>query len=237
MNNAIDSSKLLDSRNQDLFDMVCSKYEVTFEPSFSGHHSIYTIGNRITFYIPDGDYCADTFSHELLHGYIDYYDINITGNLKSIISGSNLLSKIFDTGLIEHITNCIAHTLMLPVFLDRGFERAKFLSDYEDFKAEPGIINQIGKLYKQGNRYNVEAINLFIGKYFAFKCDPNPTFDYQNELNQLKKIDTHLYRILDDYFSKWSNYDFTNDEFKLYREINTGLYDNLKPWMSGKKFL
>ena len=237
MNNAIDSSKLIDSRNQDLFERVCSKFDVTFGPSFSGHHSIYTIGSRITFYIPDGVYCVDTFSHELLHGYIDYCGINITGNLKNTISGSNLLSKIFDTRLIEHITNSIAHTLMLPIFLERGFERAKFLSDYENFKAEPGIMNQIGKLYKKGNQYNVEAINTFIGKYFAFKCDPNPAFDYHTELGQLKKIDAQLYCILDNYFFQWADYDFTNDEFSRYREINAGLYNNLKLWMSRKKFV
>lgn len=236
MNNAIDSSKLIDSRNQDLFYMVCSKFAVNFEFSPVGHHSIYTIGNQITFYIPEGDYCVDTFSHELLHGYMDYCGVNITGNLKNNISGSNLLSKIFDTDLIEHMTNSIAHTLMLPIFLDRGFERKKFLSDYEDFKAEPGLVNQIGKLYKKGNQYHVQAISAFIGKYFAFRCDPNPAFDYQNELVQLKKIDAQLFRLLDDYFSKWAYYDFTDDEFSLYREINASLYDNLKPWMSGKKF-
>lgn len=236
MNNAINQSKLLDSRNQDLFDLVCSKYEVTFEPSPWGHHSIYTIGNQITFYIPEGDYCVDSFSHELLHGYMDYCGVNITGNLKNIISASNLLSKIFDTDLIEHLTNSIAHTLMLPIFLERGFERDKFLSDYGDFKAEPGRVNQIGKLYKRGNQYHVQAINAFIGKYFAFRCDPNPAFDYQNELGQLKKIDPQLYGILDKYLNLWEGYDFTNDEFSVYRQINMGLYDNLKPWMNGKKF-
>jgi len=236
MNNAINQSKLLDSRNQDLFELVCSKFEVTFEPSPWGHHSIYTIGNQITFYTPEGDYCVDTFSHELLHGYMDYCGVNITGNLKNIISASNLLSKIFDTDLIEHMTNGIAHTLMLPIFLERGFERDKFLSDYGDFKAEPGLVNQIGKLYKKGNQYHVQAINTFIGKYFAFRCDPNPAFDYQYELGQLKKIDPQLYGILDKYLSLWEDYDFTNDEFSVYREINMGLYDNLKPWMNGKKF-
>lgn len=237
MNNAIDSSKLIDSRNQDLFEMVCSKFDVTFEPSYNGEHSIFTIQNQITFYIPVGVYSIDSFSHELLHGYIDYYGINITGSFKNTMSSSNLLSKIFDTALAEHITNSIAHTLMLPIFLERGFDRAKFLFDYETFKTEPSFIHKIGKLYKQGNQYNVSAVKNFIGKYFAFKCDPNPAFDYQIELSQLKKIDAQLYRILDDYFSKWSDYDFTNDEFGLYREINMGLYDSLKPWLSGKKFV
>jgi hypothetical protein len=236
MNNAIDQSKLLDGRNQDLFELVCSKFEVTFELSPGGHHSIYTIGNQITFYIPEGDYCVDTFSHELLHGYMDYCGVNITGNLKNTISASNLLSKIFDTDLIEHVTNSVAHTLMLPIFLERGFERDKFLSDYEDFKAEHGLVNQISKLYKRGNQYQVQTINAFIGKYFAFRCDPNPAFNYQNELGQLKKIDPQLYEILDKYLRLWEDYDFTDDEFSVYREINMGLYNNLKPWMSGKKF-
>jgi hypothetical protein len=167
---------------------------------------------------------------------MDYCGVNITANLKNNIVGSNLGYKIFDTDLIEHMTNSIAHTLMLPIFLDRGFERKKFLTDYEDFKSEPRLVNQIGKLYKREKQYHVQAISAFISKYFAFRCDPNPAFFYQNELVQLKKMDAQLFRLLEDYFSKWAYYDFTDDEFSLYREINASLCDNLKRWMSGKKF-
>ncbi|MGN8068414.1 hypothetical protein [Mucilaginibacter sp. 22184] len=236
MDSIIDHTKLIDSRNEDLYEKVLSKFELNFEPSYNGEHSVYSIGNSITFYIPIGVYSADSFTHELLHAYIDYHEAYIGGNFKNTMWQSNILKQIFDLHLAEHITNSIAHTLMLPIYLERGFERSMFLLDYDEFKTEPGFIGQIARYYKRGALYNLSAIRNFIGKFFAFKCDPNPTFNYDTELQQLKKIDPQLYQILQNYFLRWTNYDFTADPLSEYREINSDFYVALKPWMSGKRF-
>ena len=236
MDSTIDHTRLINSRNEDLFEKVQSKFEVSFEPSYNGEHSVYTIGNSITFYIPVGVYSVDAFTHELLHAYIDYHEAYIGGNFKNTMWQSNILKQLLDPPLAEHITNSIAHTLMLPLYLERGFERSMFLLDYHVFKAEPGFVGQIARYYKQGGLYNLSAIRNFIGKYFAFKCDPNPTFNYNAELLQLKKIDNQLYQILEAYFTRWAGYDFTTDPLSEYREINADFYAGLKPWMNGKRF-
>jgi hypothetical protein len=197
---------------------------------------VYTIGNSIKFYIPIGVYSADMFTHELLHSYIDYHEAYIAGNFKNTMWQSNILKQLFDLPLAEHITNSIAHTLMLPLYLEMGFDRSMFLLDYHEFKTEPGFLGQIAKYYKQANLFNLSAIRNFIGKYFAFKCDPNPAFSYDTELQQLKKIDSQLYQILENYFLRWAGYDFTNDPFSEYRDINLDFYAGLKPWMNGKRF-
>lgn len=236
MDSIIDHTRLIDLRNNDLFEKVQSKFELNFEPSYNGEHSTYTIGNSITFYIPVDVYSTDQFTHELLHAYIDYHEAYIGSNFKNTIWQSNILKQIIDLNLAEHITNSIAHTLMLPIYLERGFERSMFLLDYFEFKTEPGFIGQIARYYKQGAQYNLSAIRNFIGKFFAFKCDPNPTFNYDTELQQLKKIDPQLYQILQNYFLRWADYDFTADPLSEYRKINSDFYANLKPWMSGKRF-
>jgi len=236
MDSTIDHTRLINSRNEDLFEKVQSKFEVSFEPSYNGEHSVYTIGSSITFYIPVGVYSVDAFTHELLHAYIDYHEAYIGGNFKNTMWQSNILKQLLDPPLAEHITNSIAHTLMLPLYLERGFERSIFLLDYHEFKAEPGFIGQIARYYKQGALYNLSAIRNFIGKYFAFKCDPNPTFNYNAQLLQLKEIDTQLYQILEDYFTRWAGYDFTADLLSEYRDINADFYTSLKPWINGKRF-
>lgn len=236
MDSTIDYARLIDPRNEDVFEKVQSKFIINFEPSYNGEHSVYTIGNSITFYIPIGVYSADAFTHELLHAYIDYHEAYIGGNFKNTMWQSNILKQLFDLPLAEHITNSIAHTLMLPIYLERGFERSMFLLDYHEFKMDPGFIGQITRNYKQGALHNLSAIRNFIGKFFAFKCDPNLTFNYDTELHQLRKIDTQLYQILQNYFQRWANYDFTADPLSEYREINSDFYASLKSWMSGKKF-
>lgn len=236
MNNAIDISRLIDDRNRDLYEWIVSKFTVTLEQSFNGEYSVYRIDKQMTFYIPVDDYCIDSFSHELLHGYMDCFEIYLGGSFKNTMWQSNILRTLFDNDLAEHVTNSISHTLMLPIYLERGFDRTKFLLDYTTFKTEPGFLNQIGRYYKNGKHYSLSSIRNFIGKYFAFKCDPNLDFNYQNELNQLKKIDPQLYRIVEQYFLQWEGYDFTDDEFSEYREINHSLYSSLKPWLNGKNF-
>lgn len=236
MDRIFDHTRLIDSRNEDLFEKVKSKFKLSFEYSFNGEHSVYTIGNSVTFYIPVGVYSADAFTHELLHVFMDYHEVYIGGNFKNTMWKSNTLKKLLDLPLSEHITNCIAHILMLPIYLERGFERSVFLLDYHEFKTEPGFIGQISRYYRQGALYNISAIKNFIGKFFAFKCDPNPTFKYDAELLQLSKIDTQLYQIMEAYFMRWADYDFTTDKLSEYRGINSDLYDALKPWMNGKRF-
>ena len=82
MEKIIDHTRLIDSRNEDLFEKVQSKFDVNFEPSYNGKHPVYTVGNSITLYIPVGVYSADAFTHELLHAFIDYHEAYIAGNLK-----------------------------------------------------------------------------------------------------------------------------------------------------------
>ncbi|QNN44491.1 hypothetical protein [Pedobacter roseus] len=237
MSNAIYKSKLIDSRNEDLFQTVDSQFNISFEPSNNREHSVYTIGNRMTFYIPAGEFCIDSFTHELLHGYIDACGVNLTGSLRNSVSGSISLVKLFDTELAEHIANCIAHTLMLPIFLNRGFDRSKFLFDYNYYKAESGIGEKIKRHFKIAPTvYNILAVRTFIGKYFAFKCDPNPAFDYSVQIRELQQIDQALYNILENYISKWANYDFSDDEYSEFRLNHLDFADEMEIWMSDKSF-
>jgi hypothetical protein len=236
MNHTIDVSKLIDHRNKDIYDQISSKLTVAFEPSFNGEHSVFTINNDVTFYIPVGVHSVDAFAHELLHTYMNYHGVFIAGNFKNTVWQSNILKQLLDIPLAEHVTNCIAHKLMLPLYLKRGFDRTLFLFDYFSFKAEPGVLKQIERDYRFGNQYSRPAVRNFIGKYFAVTCDPNPEFDYQNELKHLRKIDSQLFQILEGYLLQWSDYDFTNDELGSFRAKNDWLYQQLKSWLNGKRF-
>lgn len=236
MSNEIYIKKLIDERNEEIFKKVSEKFVIKFAESNNGEHSVHSINNDITFFIPKSIFDVDSFSHELLHAYMDYYDVRLTSNFKLTMWQSNIFTRLFDTHLSEHITNSISHTLMLPHFLNLGFDRSRFLFDYYEYKCEPGFINQISKFYRQGNKFSLSAIRNFIGKYFAFKCDPNPEFDYSQELKQLKMIDNKLFNIINDYYRMWDRYDFTNDEYSEFREKNSLFYISLKPWLNGKTF-
>jgi len=227
---------LVDDRNRTVWELVSGKYEVKFEPAANHEYSVYTIGEQITFYIPENDHCPDSFTHELLHTLVYYYGCPIGGGFKNRIAGSQVLQRIFDIRLCEHITNSIEHRLMLPLYLEMGFEPSKFLCDYELFKSDQGLLAQVKRLYKTGNTYNITAVRNVIGKYFTFRCDPNPDFDYTAELKYLKTIDPLLVAVMDSYLHLWDTYDFKTDELGEYRENHTIFYEGLKKWMTGKNF-
>ena len=231
----VEISRLIDHRNRKWFDSVSASYTVTFEKSPNEEHSIYTIGDNIVIYLPEGTHCIDSFSHELLHGYMEAQGCHLGGNLKNTLWQSNILKEIFDTALVEHVSNSMSHLLMLPLFLKHEFNREKFLLDYRTYKCEPGLLNELQKFYKQKGQYNLGAVKMLIGKFFAFKCDPNPDFDYAKPLAQLQQMDTQLYHVLNRYFDSWSSYDFEHDYFGAYRNINLVLYKDMKPWLTGKK--
>ena len=229
-------SQLVDVRNHELWADVCAKLAVTFEESENSEYSVYTIDNSATFYIPQGDYCADSFTHELLHAHIAAKECYIGGNFRMVMWRSRILEPILDTQLCEHITNCVQHRMMLPRYLSMGFDRSKFLYDYKLHKGDPQFLARIKKLYKEGSIYNRSAIKNLIGKYFAMACDPNPAFDYSKEMKLLLTIDPQLVHAMIIYLNLWDNYDFENDLYRGYADNNETFYNGLKAWLNGKRF-
>lgn len=235
---AVDTTKLIDDRNRILWNEIISKYQVAVHQSQNSEYSCYSKSNAATFFVPIDNLCRDSFTHELLHIYIRLKEVYIGSNLILRVSGSKVLQKIFNERLLEHIGNCLDHMKMLPIYLEMGFDRSKFLLDYHTHKCTDKEIGDIKRFYKIGNRYNAQAVEIFIAKFFAIKADPNLSFDYNNCLLKLKKIDERLHVILNEFISSWEIYDLNkNDVFYNYRDLVDNLYDGLISWMRNKEFI
>ena len=164
-------------------------------------------------------------------------EVYIGSNLILKISTSKILQRIFNGRLLEHIGNCLDHIKMLPIFLEMGFHKEKFLLDYDDNKCTEAELLDIKKHYKIGSHYTIQAIEIFVGKFFAVKADPNETYDYKNCLIMLKKIDEKLFMVLNDFVVSWMKYDLdSKDIFNSYRDLVDNFYKGLKSWMTNKEF-
>jgi hypothetical protein len=236
-NMTVDISKLIDKRNESLWDEINSKYQVDLQPSSNSEYACYSKSNTVTFFVPTDNYCPDSFTHELLHVYIRLKEVYIGSNLILRINSSRVLQRVFNDRLLEHVSNCLDHIKMLPVYLGMGFGKDKFLLDYYDNKCTDYELANIKRYYKNGNRFNSQAVETFIGKFFAVKADPNDSYDYLSCLTKLKKIDEKLYKTLDDFVISWQNYDLdSTDIFNSYRNLVDKLYEELKAWMTNKEF-
>jgi hypothetical protein len=225
--------RLVDERNQKIWEDIDQKLSVKFLPSLNDEYSCYSQGQDIVFYIDENNFCKDFFTHELLHVYLRLYGLYIGAGLKNTIIQSRILSKIFSDELVEHVSNCFDHIKMLPIYTEMGFNLEKFILDYSIHKCSTSEIQLLKKEYKKGNRINPVAVDLYIGKYFAIKADPNNSFDYTNQLSDLKKIDPILYSILDATVKHWETIKIKDRNIMDddYHQVLIEFYDRMKAWL------
>ena len=122
----------------------------------------------------------------MLHVYLSMNEVHSVGALKLRILGDSFFSAILSNDLIEHISNCLEHVKMLPIYLEMGFDREKFLLDYDIFKCDNEELKNFELYYSNNGLINKDAVDPFIGKLVAIIADPNVTFDYSNQLKRLQ---------------------------------------------------
>ena len=73
----VEITKLIDNRNQELWNEIVSKYQVDLQASFNSEYACKSKSNSVTFFVPLNNYCPDSFTHELLHVYIRLKEVYI----------------------------------------------------------------------------------------------------------------------------------------------------------------
>jgi len=189
-----------------------------------------------TIYVPKSDICADSFTHELLHIYLRFKEIFVGANLKSSIRGVEGLSKIYSDGLLEHIGNCLDHLMMLPIYLELGCDRSKFIIDYHKNKCTNHELEKIKRNWKKRFTYNSKMIDFYLGKYFAIKACPNLDFDYSDSLEGLSKIDKRLFLINEKLVNNWLQVDIDSQNIEDgFRTIVRNYVYDMESWIKLKR--
>lgn len=231
-------NKLIDNKNQKLWDEINQVHGISIEYSSNQEYGCYSEGKQSTIYVAKDNLEPDSFTHELLHIYIRIKEIYIGSGLKLQIQSSSILSRIFSEGLLEHFGNCLDHVKMLPIYLDLGFEREKFILDYHTLKSTDSQISQIKRMYKVQKIHNASAIDAFIGRFISIKADPNNTFDYTSHLRRLQKIDGKLFTVLNRFITAWEDFDINNPDPVFgynYHPLLFDFYEGLMSWVKNKK--
>ena len=192
---------LVNSRNQFLWDEIKNYYNIKFEKSINNEYAVFQQSKNVTFYIDENNLCPDSFTHEMLHVYLSLNEIHINGALKLRLLGDDFFSSILSPNLVEHIGNCLEHIKMLPLYLEMGFEREKFILDYYIFKCEDNELENFELYYSNNSIINKNAI----GRIVAILADPNISFDYSSQLKRLQKVDTKLFLVITNFFKNWKD--------------------------------
>lgn len=223
---------LLDDRNIDLWNKIDSTYRVIFEKSSNDEYGCFSKGNEVTFYVGKGELSKDSFTHEMLHVYFRLNDCFLGPGLLNILVCNNRLGKILSAELMEHIGNCFEHVKMLPLYLDMGFEKLGFLTDFHEHKCRPIELQFFKDQYIKNRKINTQLVDPFIGKLVAMLCDPNDELKYEIELEEFKKLDSSLFYSIEFALDLWKSIDIEGDDIisTNYHDVIFDLENDLENW-------
>jgi len=226
-------NKLIDNRNTKLWNELNEKYEFILLKSPEPNYMSNLDGEIATICIYEKDINPAHFTHELLHIFLKSKGVQIINDFYEIIENSPEIHYFFSTELKSHITNCLEHNLMLPIYLSLRFENHYFISDYTDRKMNNKLMSALQERYKVNGIYDSEAIDFYIGKFFAMKTCNNKSFNYSKYYNSFIKLDKKLFKLLTDFWNDWKTYNI-NDSNDNYDDILDYFIKDLKDWNNNK---
>lgn len=140
-----------------------------------------------------------SFTHELLHVYLDYLGLPKCFELMRSISGSDSFDVLIENNLISHIYNFCSHKKMFPYYKEMGFSEYDFVNERITFNDED--LNSIQQSLNNKNYTD------FIGHSLALLNNVVEEDNLQVTvyLKALKELDYELYNIIERFDKNWSN--------------------------------
>ena len=222
----LDIGKYLNYQNRKLFDELSSVYDIKLyiDPKLN---SWSVDNNKPIIRTPKDDLNIASFTHELLHIYLDYLGLTPKEDIYYKVFNVDVLLSINRALLFDHIYNVSSHKKMYPIFQELGFQDKDFVQNNGLFFNRLDYL--IIKICKKLNIFSKLWISQFIGHSFALKNDiiKNHKLHNRRYLYKLAKLDKNLYRIIYNFDSKWTKQ--TNlDCWDNYLELSDDLYNWLK---------
>jgi hypothetical protein len=228
-----DLNKLLDNRSKPIWDEVQNHYRVTLKFHDANHYSCEYNGKEVIMYVTKDGYNPNYFAHEILHLYIRINGSDIGDNLITLFRSNPKLLNVLNEQLLHRVTNTLEHFKMLPIYLERGFAQCQFIVNYEQPVADIDSIISITTKLSDNSVASRFAAEDYILVFFTMKANSNPKINYADLLELLKEADASLYKIIDDFWSDWVNFDATIGRNNL-SLIVIKFYDSLAKWIDKK---
>ncbi|RPH27704.1 MAG: hypothetical protein EHM93_19135 [Bacteroidales bacterium] len=194
----------LDNKALELLADLRNHYEISFQQKNINYCETYTQNGKSIIYYNPKIVDNESIVHELLHIWLDKYNYIIGNHIFLSCKSHNKLNKVFRKFLCDYIGNCLDHNKMYSKYLEMGYGPEKFLMDALDEKCS---IREIKRLHlKFLGRYKAKSIDRFIGYLISIYAD-HVHNDYSEHLKLLKSKDPDLFKIVTDFWNKWTKFD------------------------------
>jgi hypothetical protein len=222
----------INNQNIELWNELKSQFD--FKLIYSENEISWRVNNEkrpIEIYTSSKTPDIASFTHELLHVYIESKGMSTDRELLNSMCGTDSIQILTTDALFARIHNYCCHTKMFPYFVEMGFEENSFIADRIKFGNSSYYILRIMFLFKKTRAL---AVTNFIGHSVALFND-NETANRKNtlkSLKRLKKLNPSLFKIVEDFNNRWRN----SNEFNLAEYFQK--FDNeLNDWLIENKIL
>ncbi len=224
---------LIDDKNIDLWNELSNVYKIELIASTEEGYSSTVSDNSATISINENDLSATSFTHQLIHLYLKSKNVKIEEDFYPVLEKSEEINTLFSDGLKEHVAYCLELELKRPLFLKMGYENRLLTSDFNEPKMNKKMLDVLFKRYKNKGIYDREAVDFFIGTFFAMKSCNNPAFKYHKHFIAFQELDKELYTLLSEFWLDWKTFDMEDTE-DSYDKILQYFIEDLTGWVSEK---
>lgn len=198
--------KYVNSQNEKIWNELRSQYifQLTYNP-FETSWASKTDGNFAHIITPNLDIDFDSFTHELLHVYMDYLGLSAYPDLINGIMGENSMGiLVVESDLISHLYNFCSHKKMFPYFKQMGFSEYNFVESRISFNDND--LNFIKNGFNLRGKQS-QFIDQLIGYSLALMNNVVEEDKSKCEiyLAELKKINPELFKIVEDFDNEWKD--------------------------------
>jgi hypothetical protein len=219
----MNKDKLIDTRNQILYDSIRTHYKVNLKKSDSKSWGSNLDKNTVVISHYNTNYPISSFTHELLH-----IDTQLNGYKRVRLALSLDPTTHSHLGrLIQCIDNEFQHHKMFDKFIQLGFPPEEFYNDL-DSDVVPYLENQLKTLNKSFLALSVDYLTLIApgGVIKAAKIEELQQLFY----NYNEGIFREKFQVIDKIISEWindSSYDAEKYIIKFFQNLDAG-----KTWIT-----
>lgn len=222
MDNSIELNidRYINPQNRELFKILSQVYDIHLylNPELKSWCSD---NNLPIIRTPKDDGNIPSFTHELLHIYLDYLGITSKVFIYKNILSVNVI-RSFKRFWYDHIYNVSCHKKMYPYFVGMGFDQLDFVQKNGVFFTQFDFF--IICLCKRLNIFSKLWISQFTGHTISLLNDVVESRRIRNRkfLVKLSKLDRELYRVLYLFDSKWTKQENLDCSVN-FKELSDGL--------------
>jgi hypothetical protein len=177
------------------FEFLHDQSEYSWKAKVDGDTAIIVTPNKIINY--------SSFTHELLHIYLDNLGLSKCHELVLNIQGIHSYLVLSENDLVFYIYNFCSHKKMFPYFKEMGFSEYEFVQERISLNSEQ--ILKIETNYKQKHS-RLSAVNQIIGQTLSLLNNvvEEDNTKVSENLTSLKTINQELFMIIEKFDSNWT---------------------------------